>query len=104
MKIRFDLMVCALLLGSIGGANAQNWPARPIKIIVPTGPGAATDVMARLMADSITRGLRPAGGGGGTRRSSGLGAHQGAALSADGYLPVHQHLGACDQSSSPSSR
>src|ERR1043166_7173880 len=39
-------------------AQAQSWPSsRPIKLIVPTGPGAATDVMARLMADNVTRGL-----------------------------------------------
>ena len=42
---------CVILLAVASAANAQSWPARPIKLIVPTGPGAATDVMARLMAD-----------------------------------------------------
>ena len=86
MAIRFGLFLCALLLAPIDAADAQSWPARPIKIIVPTGPGAATDVMARLMADSITRGLgQPVvvenqGG------ASGLVAHQSAARAApDGY-------------------
>ncbi|MCX7311938.1 MAG: tripartite tricarboxylate transporter substrate-binding protein [Alphaproteobacteria bacterium] len=84
--IRFWFLLCALLLGPIGAVYAQSWPARPIKIIVPTGPGAATDVMARLMADSVTRGLgQPVvvenqGG------ASGLVAHQSAARAApDGY-------------------
>jgi tripartite-type tricarboxylate transporter receptor subunit TctC len=36
-------------------ARAQAWPSRPIKLIVPTGPGAATDVMARLIADDVSR-------------------------------------------------
>lgn len=36
---------------------AQNWPSRPIKLIVPTGPGAATDVMARLIADDVSRSI-----------------------------------------------
>jgi tripartite-type tricarboxylate transporter receptor subunit TctC len=86
MTIRFALLLCASLLAAFGPAHAQSWPARPIKIIVPTGPGAATDVMARLMADSITRGLgQPVvvenlGG------ASGLVAHQTAARAApDGY-------------------
>jgi tripartite-type tricarboxylate transporter receptor subunit TctC len=38
-------------------ASAQTWPSRPIKLIVPTGPGAATDVMARLVADGASRTL-----------------------------------------------
>lgn len=38
-------------------AGAQSWPTRPVKLVVPTGPGAATDVMARLLADGIGRSL-----------------------------------------------
>jgi tripartite-type tricarboxylate transporter receptor subunit TctC len=38
-------------------AGAQQWPSRPIKLIVPTGPGAATDVMARLVSDALSRSL-----------------------------------------------
>ena len=38
-------------------AHAQGWPSRPIKLVVPTGPGAATDVMARLLGDGLSRGL-----------------------------------------------
>lgn len=47
------------LLASISTvtARAQSWPTRPIKLIVPTGAGAATDVMARLMSDGVSRGL-----------------------------------------------
>jgi tripartite-type tricarboxylate transporter receptor subunit TctC len=36
-------------------ATAETWPSRPIKLIVPTGPGAATDIMARLIADAVSR-------------------------------------------------
>jgi tripartite-type tricarboxylate transporter receptor subunit TctC len=39
-------------------AQAQGWPSRPIKLVVPTGPGAATDVMARLLSDGISRALK----------------------------------------------
>lgn len=54
---RLGLLVAGLLLISPAPADAQSWPSRPVKMIVPTGPGAATDVMARLMTDSLTRGL-----------------------------------------------
>jgi tripartite-type tricarboxylate transporter receptor subunit TctC len=48
----------AVLAGQASAqTNAQNWPSRPIKLIVPTGPGAATDVMARLIADDVSRAI-----------------------------------------------
>jgi tripartite-type tricarboxylate transporter receptor subunit TctC len=86
MKLVIRAALCAAILAAATAAHAQTWPNRPIKVIVPTGPGAATDVMARLMAESVTRGLgQPVvvenlGG------ASGLIAHQTAARApADGY-------------------
>jgi tripartite-type tricarboxylate transporter receptor subunit TctC len=40
---------------TISHARADTWPSRPIKLIVPTGAGASTDVMARLVADGVSR-------------------------------------------------
>ena len=38
-----------------GAANAQSaWPTRPVKIIVPYGPGGAVDVVTRKMAQKLT--------------------------------------------------
>lgn len=34
-------------------AFAQTWPARPVKIVVPTSPGGATDRLARLLASRL---------------------------------------------------
>lgn len=38
-------------------AHAQAWPARPIHIVVPTGPGQGSDVMARLFGEHLAREL-----------------------------------------------
>src|SRR5437588_10237550 len=32
---------------------AQSWPQRPVKFIIPFGPGAAADIGARLVADRL---------------------------------------------------
>src|SRR5499433_3001445 len=67
-------------------AHVQNWPARPIKLIVPTGPGAATDVMARLLADGASRTLGQPIIVENLPGASGILAHQSVARAApDGY-------------------
>ena len=38
-------------------AHANDWPTRPVHIIVPYPPGGSTDVAARLIADSLARSL-----------------------------------------------
>src|ERR1700731_5322220 len=69
-----------------GGANAETWPSRPIKLIVPTGAGAATDVMARLVADGVSRTLGQAIFVENMPGASGILAHETAARAApDGY-------------------
>jgi tripartite-type tricarboxylate transporter receptor subunit TctC len=57
MRLARWLAAVCILLPCWGDAIAQSWPSRPVRLIVPTGPGAATDVMARLLADGIGRGL-----------------------------------------------
>jgi tripartite-type tricarboxylate transporter receptor subunit TctC len=44
------------LLASVA-ARAENWPSRPIHLIVPFPPGGATDVGARLIGNYLARAL-----------------------------------------------
>src|ERR1700709_32112 len=58
MKILFRaLAALAVVLACAGGASAQGWPNRPIRMIVPYTPGGYTDLMARLVGQKISEAL-----------------------------------------------
>ena len=68
------------------GAWADDWPNRPVRVLVPTGPGSATDVMARLMANEVSRSIGGSVFVENIPGASGILAHQTAARSSpDGY-------------------
>jgi len=53
------LLLAALAALSLSAAQAQDFPSRPITLVVPLGLGGSTDVIARIMAE----GMRPHLGG-----------------------------------------
>ena len=44
---------CFWLLLFTAAAQAQSWPQRTVRFIVPLGPGSATDISARLVAERL---------------------------------------------------
>lgn len=53
MKTPWHLMLAATTLAVSTLAQAQAWPAKPVKIIVPYPPGGAVDVVTRKMAAKL---------------------------------------------------
>ena len=54
--------LCALLatftaLAAVGAAAADAWPSRPIRIVAPSTPGDAPDVIARVLAERLSAAL-----------------------------------------------
>src|SRR6185295_1917665 len=90
------LIVAAALLAMIGmnGATAQEYPARPVTIIVPFAAGGPADITGRIVADIFSRHLNQkfvvenVGGAGGT-----IGALRAARAAPDGYTILSGHLG-----------
>jgi tripartite-type tricarboxylate transporter receptor subunit TctC len=49
------LTAIAVLLAAPLAAHAQDWPTRPVRVIVPFAAGGSTDVAARMVAEHLTR-------------------------------------------------
>jgi tripartite-type tricarboxylate transporter receptor subunit TctC len=51
------LIFAALLSLAALAAQAQDWPSKPVRLIVPYPPGGSTDVTARALADKVSAAL-----------------------------------------------
>ena len=57
MMLRHRLVLQAALTGlllAFGGAQAQEYPVKPIRIVVPSSPGGGTDILTRQIAVKLT--------------------------------------------------
>jgi tripartite-type tricarboxylate transporter receptor subunit TctC len=77
-------LICAMLISM--AANAQSWPQKPVRFIVPFPPGGATDISARLLGEKLSQiwaqqvVIENRGGAGGA-----VGAAEAARAAPDGY-------------------
>ncbi|MDQ0570980.1 tripartite-type tricarboxylate transporter receptor subunit TctC [Variovorax paradoxus] len=53
MNNRSKLAACLLAGAMSVGASAQEWPTKPVRVIVPAPPGSSLDLIARTLADRL---------------------------------------------------
>ena len=80
------LLAATAITATIAFAQPSSYPNRPVRFIVPLAPGGGADVVARIIAERLSRGLGQQvlvdnRGGGGTV----IGADLAAKSPADGY-------------------
>src|SRR5262245_20540925 len=84
--LRVLLAVATLAVATADIARAEQYPARPVRVVVPFPPGGVVDIMARLVSQKISESLgqnfyvENRGGGGGN-----TGAAMVQAAAPDGY-------------------
>jgi tripartite-type tricarboxylate transporter receptor subunit TctC len=90
-------LLAATALGGLCAMPAMaqaDYPNKPVKIIVAFPPGGTSDVMARMLADELTRSLKQPfvveniGGAGGT-----IGTERALKMPADGYTLIQTGVG-----------
>ena len=94
--LRWKAVVGAALLGlaAFGSASAQDYPNRPITLVVPFPPGGSTTIVARIIADKLAESLGQQivvdnrGGAGGT-----IGTKAVSRSTPDGYTIVLGYTG-----------
>src|SRR6201995_3767459 len=79
-------LLAALLAARLGGAQAEDYPVRPVKIIVPFGAGGPADVAARLVGNVFQEAMGQPFLGGNRPRAGGVsGTQEVAKAPPDGY-------------------
>jgi len=53
---RRSLLAAGVALGALPlCAHSQEWPAKPVKVIIPSAPGSSPDRLTRLIADRLSK-------------------------------------------------
>jgi tripartite-type tricarboxylate transporter receptor subunit TctC len=57
MKLTFAAAAVLLAAGSANGASAENYPNKPVRLIVPYAAGGGVDILGRIVASKLTESL-----------------------------------------------
>ena len=88
LAVRF-LAAATLILAVPGVAEAQSWPSRPVRLVVPYPAGGPTDILGRVIAQKLTEALgQPVAVDNRPGASGNLGSDLVAKAPADGYTLV----------------
>ena len=89
--MRRALLATAVLIAALNTASADTWPSKPIRAVIPFGPGSAVDIVPRIVFEQMSKQLgqpiivENRAGAGGTLGSAAV-----AKADADGYtMLVH---------------
>ena len=52
-----SLVLAAICLSPVGAVQAQEYPSRPIRLVIPWPPGGITDVIARGLGHTLSESL-----------------------------------------------
>ena len=94
LKLVSAAAIGLIALSGLGQVQAQDYPNKPIKLLVPFPPGGTSDVMGRMMAEELGKILKQpvivdnVGGAGGV-----IGTEKGAKSAPDGYTIVQTGVG-----------
>ncbi|OZI35991.1 ABC transporter substrate-binding protein [Bordetella genomosp. 1] len=92
--MRITALLALGLAASAPALAAATYPERPVKLVVPSAPAGSTDIVARLLADQMTRDLGQAVVVENKPGASGnIGTEEVARAPADGYTLLLQYSG-----------
>ena len=93
MKI-FSTLFAVLMAGASAQAQVNDWPSKPVRILVPYAPAGSSDTLGRMVAQQLQNSLKQSfivenrGGGGGTIGSAAI-----SKTAPDGYNLVVSGIG-----------